>query len=436
MSEKVTYANILAWAQKYDEVENWLGHLQQKKHSVYYLYAFCKYAGKNPTEILAEKARDPAANVIEKLLDKFVAQSTDFTNAQKYNIAISVKSFFKWNYRDLAKAAGKVDLQKVKDYNALTKEGLRKIWERALNPRDRAILPFVCSTAIAKETLSNLTWGMLEDRWEQKDYPCITIEPQFLKGHGRGKYAGVKQICFLTPEAKRELIIYRDWIEAKLGRKLTTEDHIWLETYAPYDPMSYSGSTHLIIRLSRNAGVPFTWHDARRYVNTALESVAISSNWARKIRGRKVRGEEAPYSRPAIEQLRAKFSEAVSLLEFTGLESTGAKEAARTAHIRYLVEEAKAAGASPEVCKQLEDDLLKEKVTTEEAAQKIEVLRTFKIKAIILPKEKLSKKEETKDCPDGEHSQKICSETELGPLLSEGWHVVTALPSGKIVIER
>jgi hypothetical protein len=41
-----------------------------------------------------------------------------------------------------------------------------------------------------------------------------------------------------------------------------------------------------------------------------------------------------------------------------------------------------------------------------------------------------------KDCSDGTHCQKICNETELGPLLETGWHVVTALPSGKIVIER
>ena len=47
-----------------------------------------------------------------------------------------------------------------------------------------------------------------------------------------------------------------------------------------------------------------------------------------------------------------------------------------------------------------------------------------------------TRKPKKKDCKDGQHCQKICSETELGPLLSEGWHVVTALPSGKIVIER
>ena len=40
------------------------------------------------------------------------------------------------------------------------------------------------------------------------------------------------------------------------------------------------------------------------------------------------------------------------------------------------------------------------------------------------------------DCADGEPCQKICSETELESLLGDSWHLVTALRSGKIVIER
>ncbi|MFX1538303.1 MAG: hypothetical protein ACFFDI_29285 [Promethearchaeota archaeon] len=51
-------------------------------------------------------------------------------------------------------------------------------------------------------------------------------------------------------------------------------------------------------------------------METALENVATPSNWIQKIKGRKVRGEDAPYSKPAIEQLRAKYREALPDLEF------------------------------------------------------------------------------------------------------------------------
>jgi hypothetical protein len=52
-----------------------------------------------------------------------------------------------------------------------------------------------------------------------------------------------------------------------------------------------------------------------------------------------VRGEESPYSQPAIDQLRAKFREAVPLLEFTTETPTVSKETLREEVIKALEEE-------------------------------------------------------------------------------------------------
>jgi hypothetical protein len=395
---------VREWASCYPEVTRWLAHIQDKDQASCNFYDFCEWTKKTPTELLNLKEKDsqisPPPNTVEKLLDDFCSDSNkEFSNSRKYNISINVKSFFKWNYRDLAKASGIVSLVKVKPYNALSKEGLRKLWNRALNPRDRALIPFVTCTGIAKETLSVLTWGHLEENWETKDVPCIKIEPELLKGHGRGRYKGVQQITFLTPEAKRELVNYKEWIEEKLERKLTQEEHIWLQTYTPYNPLSYEMLGNLVTLLSDRTKVSFTLHDGRRWINTALEQIGISQNWARKIRGRKVRGEEAPYSQPAIEQLRAKFREAVSLLEFTS--------------------------ETPTIPKEVQDKL---------AALEAEQVRIKREYGIVRQKGKLDKKPK-KDCEDG-HCQQIVSEENLGDYLSEGWKVVATLPSGKIVVDR
>jgi hypothetical protein len=209
-----------------------------------------------------------------------------------------------------------VTLEKKKPYNALSKEGLRKLWSRALNLRDRALLPFVTSTGIAKETLNNSTWGLLEQDWEGKDVPCIKIPPQLLKGHRIGRHKGVYQITFLTPEAKRALMDYKEWVERRLGRKVRGDKHIWLDVRDPYNPLMYDSFSTIITRLSKETGVGFTWYDGRRWVTTCLEQTSINPNWVRKIRGRKIRGEENPYSQPAVEQLRAKFKEAVPILVY------------------------------------------------------------------------------------------------------------------------
>jgi len=401
--EKITRRNVInLWASQYPEVTRWLTKIQKKADSALWLCHFCQWAHKTPLELLRLKEKDPSANNAEKLLDDFCGTNlADFTHAEKYNTAIAVKSFFKHNYRALEKAAGVITFQKQKAYNALSKEGLRKLWQLALNPRDRAIISFTTSTGIAKETLTNLTWGHLEESWETKDLPCINIGPELLKGHGMGKYQNVRQITFLTPEARRDLIVYRDWVQDKIGRKLTAQDNIWLSTYKPYEPLSYQMLGNQVNILAHKAKVPFSLHDGRRWVTTALESIGISPNWARKIRGRKVRGEEAPYSQPLIDQLRAKFKEAVSLLEFTSETPTLPKD-------------------------------VQEKLAALEEAQR-------KLKAeygIFRQSGKLRKPREPPDCPDGEHCQRIVSEGELAKFLGEGYKVQAVLPSGAIVVDR
>jgi hypothetical protein len=421
----MTESNVIEkWASKYPEVMAWLPKLQIKELNALSLYRFCQWAGKTPTELLAMK-KDRSSIEIEKLLDAFVATPKDvlgMANATMRWCIGAVRSFFKHNYIDVAKAAGALQAEKVKEYNKLSKEGLRKLWNWTQNPRDKCLITFVNSTAVAKETLSEIKWKHLEENWEKVDLPCIDLPSEILKGHGRGKYKGVRQITFLTPEAKRDLINYKEWIEHNKGRKMTPEDHIFVETYAPYRPVSYDDIGGQIWRLSKRAGVPFSLHDGRRWVNTALEQIAISENWARKIRGRKVRGEEAPYSQPAINQLREKFREAVPLLQFTTETPTISKEMIRD-----------------EVMRNIEEQRLKE--TADRLHIPVEQVRAaFREKKGDWQRALRALKKETAtdggDCNDGKHCQEIVGEDELPQLLANGWTFVATLPSGKCVVSN
>jgi hypothetical protein len=403
-NEKITKGNVLElWANRIETVKTWFSHLQQKELNAYSLYRFCEWAKKTPDEILEEKRKNSSANVIEKLLDKFVTDPS-FLNSFKYHVSIAVKSYCHWNYVDLAKASGQVVLEKKKEYNKLSKEGLRKLWMRARNPRDRALIPFVTSTGIAKETLSKLTWGLLEEDWETKDTPALDIPSALIKGHGVGRYKGVRQITFLTPEAKRELINYRDWLEQRLGRKLKPEDKIWYETKrhtkgSQLEPVTYDSFSTLVTRLAKDAGVKFTWHDGRRWLTTAVETIGLTPNWARVLRGRKVSGSENPYSRPAIEALRAKFLEAVSFLSFTSEAPTIPKEA------------------------------------QEEIARHEEEIRKLRR---LYERQKRSKKK-PEDCEDGEHCGEEFEqipEAQLLAHLKNGWTIVKELSNGEVIVKR
>ena len=66
--------------------------------------------------------------------------------------------------------------------------------------------------------------------------------------------------------------------------------------------------------LEYRANANFTFHDGRRIVQTALENSGCPINWIKKIKGRKVIGEEAPYSKPLIEQLRSSMGKLFLIL--------------------------------------------------------------------------------------------------------------------------
>jgi len=398
------------WVEKYPEVKRWLAKIQMKEDNVTHFHNFCEWCGKQPPELLGLKD-DRASTEAEELLDDFVAdEETGFPNSVKWRMTIAVKSFFKHNYRDLAKACGKMTLEKVKPYNKPRKEDLRKLWLWMQNPRDKSLITFICSTAIAKETITKIKWKHLQENWENIELPWIDIPDKLLKGHGIGKYKGVRQITFLTPEAKRDLILYKEWIEAKIGRKLTSEDHIFLSTFEPYGAIHYSRLGNMIWKLSRKAGVPFSWHDARRYVNTALEEIRIPINWAKRIRGRKVSGEEAPYSLPAKEQLREKFREALPSLEFT-IEK---RETSRQMDERLKVIETAMADLTPE-----EKETFKKRIGELRKAKHV--------------------KPENEDCGDGEHCEsafKEIGETELLTHLQSGWRIEHNLQNGRVIIRK
>jgi len=331
-----------------------------------------------------------------------------------------------------------------------------KLWKACYTPRDRALIIFVNSTAIAKGSLSELTWSDFEEDWEKQEIPCIVVPSEKLKGHGVGKWEGVKQITFLTPEAKEALIEYREWIEEKMGRKLAKDDHVWLSAYEPYEPLTHKGFGMLIWKLQRRSGVKFSWHDARRYVETALEETKINPNWARKIRGRKVRGEEAPYSKPAIEQLGAAFKEAVPKLQFLTTAPTVISEG----DLRIKIALDNLRGRVPgEVIKELESKYLGKEPETAirnisleaEAIERIAERDGLSMSELIeggymVSKEAVQKEMEEiekerkrpKSATNGGRTdcQRIVSEEELPNLLAEGWHVSAVLPSGKVVVSN
>jgi hypothetical protein len=399
---------IEQWAVNYPKVMTWLSKLQKKGQAAWFLWLYCTGVNRTPDNLLALK-EDPRSREAEYLLDKFVSDNPlSLPNSLMVNASIATKSFYRHNYSALASASGTVAFIKLKPYRRHSKEELLKIYRSAQNPRDRSLVTFAFSTAIAAETLTKVQWKHLEPHWETRETPYIGLPSSIIKGHGIGKYAGVEQHTFLTPEAKRDLIEYKDWLERIKGLHITPEDYVFVELHPPYKSMAMSTLSKVPTQLSKRSGVGFSWHDARRYVETALEEIRIHPNWARKIRGRKVRGEEAPYSRPAVEQLRSKYLEAVPLLEFT--------------QPTQLIELQK----RQEAIEQIVDGL---------SVEQKELMRRHGLSLKSLTQSRRPKKPETMT-NGGDCAFKEIGETELLSHLQAGWTVAHKLSDGQIIVKR
>lgn len=320
---KYTYTQLdimEKWANKYPSVLSWLQKLNgTKAHRAVRLSYFCLWSERSPEELL-ELKKDPGCLEAEKLLDRFALESP-YPVSMTWTTVLAVKSFFKKNYRQLQSECGKLDYVPVSDHGMPTLVERLEVYRSCFNQRDRALIGVIFTSGLALETLSKLKWNHFEEDWQRQDFPHISLPPEVLKGHGKGKYKGVRQETFLTSLVKAELVKYREWMTRRNGVAWEDEMNVFLticrnSKIGDYVPLTWNGLACLVKDISQRANVKFSIHDGRRILETALENAGCCRNWVQKIKGRKVRGEDAPYSRPAVEQLRSKYRDAVGELEF------------------------------------------------------------------------------------------------------------------------
>jgi hypothetical protein len=313
------------WAFKFPAVQVWLKKLNgTKAHRAYLLFLFCDWAKKDPEELLKLKS-DCNSLDAERLLDDFIVKA-EYPECTRWNCVTTVRSFFRCNYRALQAEAGRMEYVGKRAQRTPSKEKRLALYESCFNQRDRALVCVACTSGIALETFTNLKWEHFEKDWMRQEFPHISIPGEFIKGHGKGKYRGLRQETFLTPLTKRELIKYREWMTKTHGILWNESMNVFLSLERPYNPLTYHGLSKTVEAISAKADTPFSVHDGRRIVETALESVGCPRNWIQKIKGRKVRGEDAPYSKPLIEQLRQKYKEAAAELEFLGSGAHGRED--------------------------------------------------------------------------------------------------------------
>jgi integrase len=414
MSREIPQNECEDFKQKHSEVKRWLRKVESdytRNGYVRQLIRYCEATEKTPSELI-ELKKNSKDHEAEDLLDDFIEEATKAgtPNSTIWNVAKAVKSFYKWNYSDLSRGAGKISRIKIKAYRTPDKETLLKFME-GMQIRDKALVSFMACTGIAEGSIPKLKWKHVQEI-NEKDIPHIALTSVEIKGQGRGKYENIEQHTFLTPHAKRMFLTYKEWRERKEGRALTPEDYLFTTLAQPYRVITLSELGAIFSRHSKEIGIKFSPHDLRRFVQTALETARLQPNWIKKILRHKVSGEENPYSQPKIEALRDAYRTALPYLDLSEKPIVNELDITKKSVLASL-----RSVLSPEAYGKLEPLVLEAKSTTEinDAIDKHRTGRTGL---------------EPIDC------QLVITEDRLEDHLKHGFRFVATLPSGKILVSN
>ena len=266
-----------------------------------------------------------------------------------------------------------------------------------------------------------MVWGDLKELWSwDGETPIhIGVESARLKGAGSDLYKGVEQHAFLTAHACKTLLRYAEWYKE---RRELTDSPLLIAMSATGTSQIFSEMHPESIRTALLRLGPWTPHDLRRFAQTRLEA-EVNPNWVRKMMGRKVKGEEDPYSLPKIEELREAFRKAEHRLTLAEPEVMESKET----RINRIVSGAILQGLPPE-----EAEPLRERLRTVMRAPTMEA----EMKAAEEARKWVEKHRGQQNEGDNPGRQRVIDESQLENHLSHGWRFVASLGNGKCVVEH
>jgi len=390
-------------------VEEWLNSQKPSTRSGYKTYwkYFVEYVKMNGEQILTDRKNDKE-HKWERTVLAFKQWLMDEKKQSQYTAttaAMAVRGFFAYHYVPLqyrpieGKKLGE-HTRKTEDYR-FSREDLKKMADVG-NLMEKYVVVAGKSFGLRASDFLRLTRGDLE--------PYLNRELPISIGEiGTGKEK-VPAYPFIDIDALPIIKLVIEQMNSQGKTKPT--DRI----------LSYAWEKELaqvVKRLVKKANIntgnkQVRFHCLRKYLIDRLASVMSESKW-KQIVGKKI--DEKAYVSP--DSLRDDYARAMTETCFAKIEGDQALISRKEAAIQFL----KMLGSN-------EEEITKIIKRQKSITSQIQALE-----------EEAKKKQRPKTatdggCIDGEHCQRVVSESELEPLLAEGWRVVTALPSGKVVLEH
>ncbi len=326
MMSKMT-ESLKKWLKSFHSGEVWLSKLRSSVTVRVYLPNFrryCRATDKNPDDLIQLKMEGQQNIGIKREfqaeeLHDLTIEGLDSSQHSKANMSMAVISFYKHNRRPLVNVKN-FERPEAKRRTP-TLSDIEDLGHVAKTRRDEFLIWFLATAPFREGTLDKLAFGDLVETGDEELPIVVNVEAERLKGNGRGKYKGLRQICFVNYFVEEKL---KDYVKEANRRDIRVDKETPL--FVSYNgcgkalkgsALSTTRIREIFTDLSLEAWDDleqkrFSPHDVRSFTNTVMEKARITENWRSVIMGHKPRGVKGKfYSDPATKELMVQFKTAL-----------------------------------------------------------------------------------------------------------------------------
>jgi len=434
--------------EEFESVKRWLsavhadhtGSSETRECYLRWFKRFCDWLGKTPDQLIEErKAQVKSEDMTvkreaEETLRSFcnyLEQKEGSSRSTVLAYHSAVKSFYKYNYLPLQLRTPKKHAPRgVKPH---TQEEIKALYNVS-GVRDRAIVLCLAECGMSREDFVTLKYSDVKDDYEKENE---TIHLKVVRTKEQIGYD-----TFLGINATKALRTYIEMRKRKGGQ--FNEDTVLFPSHKTKEEMLPNGLNWILRRLGEKAGIDSSPHRFRKFFESNL-GTRVPSLLVRYWVGHSL-GVESSYFVPSVEDQRKAYLEAYEKIDILGSTEKISETALEVALANLQVS---LKGKPPKQQRQIFKDFWRslptqtrktfenymekrgEKLPTEfqglrnimQVGKKESPLRRYH-------KTVKRKKDSENDC------QKIVDEKELETWLIKGWHVVTVLKSGKVIISN
>jgi integrase len=322
------------WLTSFASGQKWLekiGSVNTQKIFTDYFKRYCDYVNQTPDQLISLKllglqnVGTEKEFIAEDLLETYFRENKGMKPTARLMMKNTVFSFYKHNKRSLEPStASNIKNETFESKKRKpTLEDLEALEKAMRTSRDKALLWFVASSSCRVGTVVLLKWQDLKPTQNANVPYSLEIESARLKGSGKGRYKGIKQITFVHRYASERLEAYKQEAKVK-GYDLKEDSPLFIAYYQkgkekPQNPLTIKGINELFNHVSLSAfgdleKKRFSIHDLREFFQSAFESAGIQENLISPLMAHKVAGIAQNYSSHDCKELIGKYESALPYL--------------------------------------------------------------------------------------------------------------------------